>query len=129
MCSKGRLVTLRKISLSLWMNLRYSKVLIFAQSLPFVHILTQYLSSHQSLYMILHFPLIIILFCIAPKSVLEICVVKTLAKSSFWSLNYHLRLNFILKLLKWSFHVTPNFKDKIECTKLMCAQGSVTHIS
>ena len=25
--------------------------------------------------------------------------------------------------------VTPNFKDKIECIKLMCAQGSVTHIS
>ena len=109
MCSKGRLVTLRKISLSLWMNLRYSKVLIFAQSLPFVHILTQYLSSHQSLYMILHFPLIIFLVCIAPKSVLEICVVKTLAKSSFWPLNYHLRLNFILKLLKWSFHQSQNF--------------------
>jgi len=26
-------------------------------------------------------------------------------------------------------YVTPNFKDKIECIKLMCAQGSVTHIS
>ena len=27
------------------------------------------------------------------------------------------------------YAVTPNFKDKVECTKLMCAQGSVTHIS
>ena len=25
--------------------------------------------------------------------------------------------------------VTPNFKDKIECTKLMCVQRSITHIS
>ena len=26
-------------------------------------------------------------------------------------------------------NVTPNFKDKIECTKLVCAQESITHTS
>jgi len=25
--------------------------------------------------------------------------------------------------------VTPNFKDKIECTKLVCTQESITHTS
>ena len=40
-------------------------------------------------------------------------------------------LFFLYSLLVWCLHctVTPNFKDKIECTKLMCAQESVTHIS
>ena len=35
----------------------------------------------------------------------------------------------VSEILKTMGTVTLNFKDKIECTKLMCAQGSVTHIS
>ena len=33
------------------------------------------------------------------------------------------------EVLDTSDTVTPNFKDKIECTKLVCAQESITHTS
>ena len=46
------------------------------------------------------------------------------------SINYHCaEYQHPLEATFWKVDVTPNFKDKIECTKLMCAQGSVTHIS